>query len=389
MIKFDKADRLKELPPYLFAELDRKKKEAQARGVDVIDLGIGDPDLPTPDNIIAKLAEAAGNPKHHQYPSYAGMMDFRESIGRWYQKRSNVTLDPAKEIVSLIGSKEGIAHIPLAFVNPGDVVLVPSPAYPVYKISAIFAGGVPYEMPLLKENNFLPDLKAIPADVLNKAKMMFINYPNNPTAAEATTDFFKEVVEFASRNNIIVCHDFAYSEMAFDNYKPPSFLETPGAMEIGMEFHSLSKTYNMTGWRIGFASGNSEIIGGLGQIKSNIDSGIFEAVQVAGIEALDGDQSWLSEMRAIYTDRRDVLMAGLQKLGLKAKKPRATFYAWIEVPEGYTSASCVAHLLDNAGLMTTPGNGFGDPGEGFIRIALTVSSEKLQQAIDRMEKTGF
>ncbi len=389
MIKIEKADRLNQLPPYLFAELDRKKAEARARGVDVIDLGVGDPDLPTPKNIIAKLAEAANEPTHHQYPSYVGMMAFRESVSRWYQKRANVKLDPASEIVSLIGSKEGIAHIPLAFVNPGDVVLVPSPAYPVYNISTLFAGGVPYEMPLLKENNFLPDLGAIPADVLEKTKMMFLNYPNNPTAAVATIDFFKEVVELANRHNIMVCHDFAYSEMAFDGYKPPSFLETPGAMEVGMEFHSLSKTYNMTGWRIGFASGNSEIISGLGGIKSNIDSGIFEAVQVAGIEALEGDQSWLSEMCDIYTDRRDVLMAGLNKLGLKAQPPRATFYAWIQVPEGYTSASCVAHLLDNAGLVTTPGNGFGGPGEGFFRIALTVSSEKMQEAVDRMEKAGF
>lgn len=389
MIKIEKADRLKQLPPYLFAELDRKKAEVAARGVDIIDLGVGDPDQPTPQNIIDTLKEAAQNPKHHTYPSYSGMNDFREAVSRWYTKRAGVTLDPVKEIVSLIGSKEGIAHIPLAFINPGDVVLVPSPAYPVYKIATLFAGGTPYEMPLLKQNGFLPDLGAIPTDVLGKAKMMFLNYPNNPTAAPATPEFFKEVVEFANKHNVMICHDFAYSEMAYDGYNPPSFLETPGADEVGIEFHSLSKTYNMTGWRIGWAAGNAEVIGGLGQIKSNIDSGIFEAIQVAGIEAMRDDAAWLDEMRSLYTDRRDVVVAGLQKLGLKAEVPKATFYVWVEVPKGYDSTTCVAHLLEKAGIMTTPGSGFGDPGEGYFRIALTVSKERLQEAVDRIERIGF
>ncbi|MCK5226567.1 MAG: LL-diaminopimelate aminotransferase [Desulfobulbaceae bacterium] len=385
----EKAERLKQLPPYLFAELDRKKEEVQARGVDVIDLGVGDPDQPTPSHIIDKLAEAAREPRHHKYPSYSGLNSFREAVSRWYKHRAGVTLDPLKEVVSLIGSKEGIAHIPLAFINPGDVMLVPSPAYPVYKISTLFAGGIPYEMPLLKENGFLPDLTTIPADVLAKARMMFLNYPNNPTAAPATEAFFKEVVAFANQHNIMICHDFAYSEMAFDGYKPPSFLETPGAMEVGIEFHSLSKTYNMTGWRIGFAAGNAEIIGGLGQIKSNIDSGIFEAIQIAGIEAMEDDAAWLHEMQTHYTERRDVLMAGLAKLGIKAEKPKATFYIWCEVPDGYTSTSFVAHLLEKAGIMTTPGNGFGDPGEGYFRMALTVSKERLQEAVNRIADVGF
>lgn len=389
MITIDKADRLKQLPPYLFAELDRKKDAVKARGVDVIDLGVGDPDQPTPQHIIDKLTEAAQEPKHHTYPSYSGMNNFREAVSQWYKKRASVTLDPVKEIVSLIGSKEGIAHIPLAFINPGDVVLVPSPAYPVYKIATLFAGGIPYETALLKENNFLPDLKVIPADMLAKAKMMFINYPNNPTAATATPEFFKEVVDFANQHNIMICHDFAYSEMAFDGYLPPSFLETPGAMEVGIEFHSLSKTYNMTGWRIGWAAGNADIIGGLGQIKSNIDSGIFEAIQVAGIEAMRDDAAWLREMRAHYAERRDVVMAGLKELGLKADAPKATFYVWVEVPEGYTSTSCVAHLLEKAGIVTTPGSGFGDPGEGYFRIALTVSKKRLQEAIARIKEVGF
>jgi len=389
MIKIEKADRLKQLPPYLFAELDRKKDEVKARGIDVIDVGVGDPDQPTPKHIIDALCEAAQKPQYHRYPSYTGMNNFREAVSTWYDKRAGVKLHPLKEVVSLIGSKEGIAHIPLAFVNPGDVVLVPSPAYPVYKIATQFAGGVPYEMPLLKENGFLPDLAEIPADVLAKTKMMFLNYPNNPTAAPATPEFFAEVVAFAKKHNIMVCHDFAYSEMAYDGYRPPSFLETPGAMEVGIEFHSLSKTYNMTGWRIGWAAGNSEIIGGLGQIKSNIDSGIFEAIQIAGIEAMKDDEAWLAEMRKLYEERRDVVMQGLAEMGIKADSPKATFYVWAEVPEGYDSAGFVAHLLEKAGIVCTPGNGFGEPGEGYFRIALTVSKERLQEAVDRMKKIGF
>jgi len=389
MIKIEQADRLKQLPPYLFAELDRKKAEARERGVDVIDLGVGDPDIPTPDNIIDALDAAAREPRYHRYPSYTGMNKFREAVARWYKKRTGVELHPLKEVVSLIGSKEGIAHIPLAFINPGDVALVPSPAYPVYAIATMFAGGTPYEMPLLKENDFLPDLSAIPADVLSRAKMMFLNYPNNPTAALATLDFFKTVVDFAEKHNIMVCHDFAYSEMTFNGYVPPSFLETPGAKDVGIEFHSLSKTYNMTGWRIGWAAGNADIIGGLGRIKSNIDSGIFEAIQVAGIEALEGDQQCLDDMRAIYTERRDILVDGLKKLGINATAPKATFYVWFEVPSGYTSASFAGLLMEKAGIVATPGNGFGDPGEGYVRMALTVSKERIAEAVNRIAETGF
>jgi LL-diaminopimelate aminotransferase len=389
MLKIEKADRLKQLPPYLFAELDRKKDEVRAKGVDVIDIGVGDPHQPTPDHIIASLCKAAHEPRFHRYPSYSGMNDFRKAVAAWYQKRLGVSLDPLKEVVSLIGSKEGIAHIPLAFINPGDVVLVPSPAYPVYKTATIFADGIPYEMPLLKENGFLPDLDIIPAETLQRAKMIFLNYPNNPTAATATPEFFAKVVAFANKHNIMVCHDYAYSEMAYDGYQPPSFLATPGAMEVGIEFHSLSKTYNMTGWRIGWAAGNREIVGGLGQIKSNIDSGIFEAIQIAGIEAMRDDDAWLAKMRAIYTERRDVVVAGLTKLGLQTISPKATFYVWVEVPKGYNSAGFVAHLLEKCGICTTPGNGFGGPGEGYFRIALTVSKERLQEALDRIAKIGF
>ena len=389
MLKIEKAERLKQLPPYLFAELDRKKEEARDRGIDVIDLGVGDPDQPTPKNIIDSLCQAAQDPRFHRYPSYSGLNSFREAVCLWYKKRINLELHPKNEVVSLIGSKEGLAHIPFAFINPGDVVLVPSPAYPVYKVATQFAGGIPYEMPLLKQNGFLPDLGAIPPAILAQAKMMFLNYPNNPTGAIATREFFKDVVALANRHNIMICHDYAYSEMAFDGYLPPSFLETPGAMEVGVEFHSLSKTYNMTGWRIGFAVGNSAIIGGLGQIKSNIDSGIFEAVQIAGIEAMRDDAAWLKEMQTLYTERRDLLVGGLRKLGLPAELPKATFYVWCEVPKNHTSASFCAHLMEKVGVVATPGNGFGAPGEGYFRMALTVSKERIEEALDRLTRVGF
>jgi LL-diaminopimelate aminotransferase len=389
MIKIEKSERLKKLPPYLFAEIDRMKEEVRARGVDVIDLGVGDPDIPTPPHIITRLNEAATDPQNHRYPSYSGMNGFKFSVARWYERRFGVPLDPKTEVVSLIGSKEGIAHIPLAFINPGDVALVPSPAYPVYHIGTIFAGGEPYYMPLTKENHFLPDLTTIPPEVAEKARLLFINYPNNPTAAVATVDFFKKVVAFAEKYNIIVCHDAAYSEMAFDGYRPPSFLEVEGAKGVGIELHSLSKTYNMTGWRIGFAVGNKEVIAGLGQVKSNIDSGVFQAIQIAGMAALDGDQTCVREMQAVYAERQDILVAGLKEAGLNVEKPRATFYLWVEVPRRYTSAEFTAHLLSKAGIVTTPGNGFGAPGEGYIRMALTVGKERLQEAVQRIKNVGF
>jgi LL-diaminopimelate aminotransferase len=388
-VKIEKAERLKRLPPYLFKELDRQKEAVRAQGVDIIDLGVGDPDLPTPPHIIEALKKAAEDPKNHQYPSYSGMHDFNASVAKWYQKRFGVTLNPKGEVVTLIGSKEGIAHIPLAFMNPGDVALVASPGYPVYDIGAQFAGGEPYLMDLRKENDFLPDLEAIPSEVAEKAKLMFINYPNNPTAAVATKEFFKGVVAFAEKHDVVICHDAAYSEMAYDGFKPMSFLEVEGATSVGIEFHSLSKTYNMTGWRIGFAVGNEQVISGLGQVKSNIDSGAFQAIQIAGIAALEGDQACVQEMCQIYQERRDILVDGLTSIGLSVERPKATFYLWIEVPKGMTSAQFSSRLLTESGIVTTPGNGFGGAGEGYVRMALTVKKDRMEEVVARIKKMGL
>jgi LL-diaminopimelate aminotransferase len=384
-----KADRLLQLPPYLFVEIDRLKAEVRDKGVDIIDLGVGDPDLPTPEHILKRLMEATQDPGNHRYPSYSGMNDFRKSVAAWYQRRFNVTLDPVEEVVTLIGSKEGIAHFPLAFINPGDYALMTSPGYPVYFSGTLFAGGRSYFLPLRKENHFLPDLSQIPGEVARQAKVLFINYPNNPTAAVADRSFFEGVVAFAREHRIIIGHDAAYSEIAYDGYRPLSFLEVPGAKEVGLEFHSLSKTYNMTGWRIGFAVGNAQLIGGLSQVKSNIDSGAPQAIQWAGIEALEGPQSCLEEMRNVYRKRRDLMVRGLRQIGLSLDSPKASFYLWVEVPKGYTSAQTTRHLLQQAGIVTTPGNGFGEPGEGYFRISLTVPQERLEEAVDRLSRVGF
>ncbi len=384
-MQFNISERLKKLPPYLFVELDRKKAEVVSRGVDVIDLGIGDPDLATPDFIVEKLKETVSDPECHHYPASQGMFEFRQAASKWLNKRFGLTPDPNNQVVALIGSKEAIAHFPLAFLEPGDVVLVPTPAYPVYHIGTLFAGGESYFMDLLPQNNFLPDLDSIPSDILNRAKIMWLNYPNNPTAALATEEFFEEVVEFANKHNIIICHDAAYTEMTFDEYRAPSFLNTPGAMNVGIEFHSLSKTYSMTGWRIGFAVGNSRLIAGLRTVKSNVDSGQFNPIQYAAIAALESDQSCVRDMCNIYQERRDVLVEGLKSLGIEANSPKATFYVWAPVPDGYSSMQFTELLLEKAGIVATPGNGFGDPGEGFIRMALTVSKERIAEAVDRMK----
>lgn len=386
-MNFKLADRLSNLPPYPFAELDRLKKEALAKGVDLIDMGIGDPDQPTPKHIINKLKEASENPKNHKYASYVGMPEFRRAVQNYYKKRFDVSLNPDNEIVTLIGSKEGIAHIPLAFVNPGEYVLVPDPGYPVYNVSTIFAGGIPYQMPLLEKNNFLPDFKSIPLEIAKKSKMLFLNYPNNPTAAVAPKSFFEGVVEFAKSYGIIVCHDAAYLDMNYEEYSPVSFLQVNGAKEVGIEFHSLSKTYNMTGWRIGFASGNKDLVSGLTKIKTNVDSGVFQAVQEAGIQALSGEQKEVEKTRKLYTQRRDVLIKGLKSIGLNVNHPKATFYVWMHIPKSFkTSTEFATFLLTKGGIVSTPGTAFGKYGEGFIRFALTQDKKRIETLISRMKE---
>ncbi|HIB53687.1 MAG TPA: LL-diaminopimelate aminotransferase [Nitrospirales bacterium] len=383
------SDRIKNLPPYLFAAIDAAKQAAKSRGMDIIDLGVGDPDLPTPVLIIDSLAAAAKDPKNHQYPSYIGMLSFREAVAKWYQRRFSISIDPEREALTLIGSKEGIGHIPLAFINPGDVVLVPDPGYPVYSVATTFAGGVVHTMPLTRANGFLPDLDGIPADVCTRAKLMFLNYPNNPTTAIATREFFARVIEFASRHNIIVCHDNAYSEIYFDDCRPISFMEVDGAREVGVEFHSLSKTFNMTGWRIGSVVGNESVVAGLGKVKTNIDSGVFQAVQEAGITALGADDQIVADARAIYQERRNVLVPGLKALGIDVYPTDATFYVWMDVPSSFTSASLASHLIEKIGIVATPGNGFGDAGEGYLRMTLCAPKERLAEAVDRMKTIGI
>ncbi len=384
-MKITYNEKLGKLPPYLFVEIDRKKKAAIERGVDIISLGVGDPDKPTPAHIIKAGQDALARGSNHQYPFGSGMKSFRVAVADWYKSRFKVTLDADSEVHALIGSKEGIGHFHLAFINPGDVVLIPEPGYPVYNTGTIFSDGVPYFMPLKEENGFLPDLKAIPEDVARKAKIMFINYPNNPTAAVAPRSFYEEVIAFAKKYNIIIAHDAAYSELYYEE-PPMSFLEVPGAKEVGVEFHSLSKTYNMTGWRIGFVVGNAEVVKGLGKVKDNYDSGAFQAIQEAGVAALTGSQECVAQLRAMYKERRDVLCDGLRKLGWTVTKPKATFYVWAHTPQGYGSAQTIGKLLDEAGIVCTPGNGLGASGEGYVRFALTVDVPRINEALERMAK---
>ena len=380
------ADRIKNLPPYLFAAIDKAKQEARARGVDVIDLSVGDPDLPTPAHIVEALRQAAEDTSNHQYPSYEGKLTFRTAVADWYKRTFNVDLDPRNEVLTLIGSKEGIAHAPLAFINPGDVALIPDPAYPVYRTATAFAGGEPVVMPLLKENRFLPDLEAIPSEVARRAKIMFLNYPNNPIGATADRSFFQELVDFAREYNIIVMHDNPYSEIYYDGQRSLSLLEIDGAKDVAEEFHSLSKTYNMTGWRIGSVVGNSEVVAGIGKIKSNIDSGTFGAVQDAGIAALRSPDRVVDDIRKIYQHRIEILYQALRDLGLELEKPRATLYLWSWV-DG-SSIQYAERLLEKTGIVATPGLGFGKYGEGYIRFSITQQTKRIEEAVVRLEKMG-
>ena len=381
------AERIRLLPRYLFAEIDKKVKAAQEKGIDVIKLGIGDPDSPTPDYIVKRMQEEVAKPRNHTYPPDEGLKEFREAVADYYLRRHGVELDPQKEIVPLIGSKEGIAYISFCFTDPGDVNLVPDPGYPVYGIGTIFAGGVPQFMPLLKERRFLPDLRSVPAGTPRRAKLLFLNYPNNPTGAVATREFFAEVVDFAREYNLLVCHDAAYNEIAFDDYRPVSFLEVPGGKDVAIEFGSLSKTFNMTGWRIGYAVGNSTAVEALYRFKTNVDSGLFQAIQYAGVEAFTNPQMgpFLEKLRELYRRRRDIVVRALQEAGWDLEAPKATFYVWAPVPPGYSSQEFVTYLLEETGVVVTPGRGFGKFGEGYFRIALTVNEERLQEAMERIK----
>ena len=373
------------LPPYLFAEIDERKRETEKKGVDIIDLGIGDPDLPTPPHIIEAVCNAAKDPSNHQYPSYEGMLSFREAVARWYNQRKHIKLDAEDEVLTLIGSKEGIAHSVFAFLNPGDIALVPDPAYPVYNNAAIMANSIPYSVPLTEEHGFMPDLDSIDKEIAKKAKIMFLNYPNNPTAATAEKTFFKEVVDFARKNEILILHDNPYSELTFDGYEAPSFLAVDGARDVGVEFGSLSKTYNMTGWRIGFVVGHSEILKGLKLVKTNVDSGAFQAVQMAGITALTGPQDCVKQNVEIYKRRRNLLADGLISSGIELEKPKATFYIWAKVPSKFSSIQFSMFLLERTGVVVTPGIGFGEMGEGFIRFSLCVTEERIAEACERIK----
>ena len=376
--------RIENLPPYLFVEITRKIAEKKAKGEEVISFAIGDPDIPTPPHIIDSLCQAAQDPANHRYPETAGLPELRQAIAEWYKKRFGVSLDADKEVLPLIGSKEGIAHIALCLIDPGDIALVPDPAYPVYSISTMLAGGKPYYLPLTEENNFLPDLETIPADTLKKAKLLWIGYPNNPTGAVADLDFFNRVVKFARQHNLAVCHDAPYTEVAFDGYQPVSFMQADGAKETGVEFHSFSKSYNMTGWRIGMAVGNAEMINALMRVKSNLDSGIPQAIQQAAIKALTSPQDCIQEHNTIYQRRRDLIVDVLNDIGLEAKPPKASLYIWAKVPKGYTSVELTNSLLEEVGVVVTPGVGYGKSGEGYIRLSLTIPNAELVKGLSRL-----
>ncbi|MEB3279073.1 MAG: pyridoxal phosphate-dependent aminotransferase [Lyngbya sp.] len=384
------AKRLEKIPPYLFAAISRKREELLAQGIDLINLGVGDPDLPTLNPVLQAMHAALEDPQTHNYPPYQGLSEYRQASVSWMERRFGVVgLDPQTEVISSIGSKEAIHNTALAFVDPGDLTLIPDPGYPVYRTSTLFAGGEPYFLPLKPENRFLPDLSIIPEEIARKAKLLWINYPNNPTGAVASLEDLAEMVAFCREYDILLCHDHAYSEIAFDGYQPPSILQVPGAKEIAIEFHSLSKTYNMTGWRIGFVVGNCIGIKGLTQVKSNVDSGVFKAIQKAAITAYSTLEADRKTVVSIYQKRRDLLVEGLKSMGWLIEAPKATLYVWVPVPSGYTSTEFVTLLLEKCGIIVAPGSGYGVAGEGFIRMAITISEDRIQEAIERMNKAGI
>jgi LL-diaminopimelate aminotransferase len=386
--RYELAERVRRMPPYLFAEIDRRKKAARAAGRDVIDLGVGDPDMPTPDFIVEALAEAARDPATHQYALDNGDPAFRAAIARHMQHRFGVDLDPESEIYPTIGSKEAIAHFPLAYVNPGDVTLVPEPGYPPYQRGTLFAGGEAFALPLVEENGFLPDLSSIPGDVLKRAKILYLNYPNSPTGVVAPREFLEKAVAFCREHGIILAHDAAYAEMVFEG-RALSVLELDGACDVAIEFHSLSKTFNMTGWRVGWAAGSQELIAGLAKIKTNVDSGVFSAIQRAGAEALAGFEDVHGPMLDVYRARRDAFCEGLQALGFHMRVPDATFYVWFRTPDGWTSERTVARILDEADVVLTPGSGFGPSGEGYVRAALCRDESRIREAVERIGRLSW
>ena len=381
------AHRLDQLPPYLFFEISHKIQEKRRQGVDVVSFGIGDPDIPTPQHIVDALTKGAHKPPNHRYPESDGLPELRKAIADWYQARFGLSLDFDKEVISLIGAKEGIGHMALCLIDPGDVALVPDPGYPVYSVGTMFAGGQVHSLPLTEEGGWLPDLSTIPEEVAGRAKVLWINYPNNPTSALATPAFYEEVVAFAKSHDIAVCHDAAYTEVTFDGYRAPSFLETPGAKDVGIEFHSLSKTYSMTGWRLGMAVGNATLIDALLRVKSNIDSGVPQAIQEMGIEALTNSSTeWLNANNAVYQRRRDRTVQVLRRIGLEVDPPKAGLYVWARVPEGWTSAGLAAELLEAHSVVVTPGRGYGVYGEGYIRLSLTTPDDRVEEGLRRLER---
>jgi len=383
------ASRVERIPPYLFARIDKKKAEARSRGIDLVDLGVGDPDIPTPPHIVKAMQEATANPENHRYPAYEGTPELRKAAADWFFSRYGVELDPDREVVVLIGSKEGIAHLPWAYVEEGDIALIPSPGYPVYKVATLLSGGTPYIMPLREENEFRPVFDDIPEEVKKRAKICFLNYPNNPTGAHGDDGLYEKAIELARAYDILICHDAAYSDLTYDGYTAKSILQFDREKRFSIEFLSLSKTYCMTGWRIGFAVGNSAAIESLGKLKTNIDSGVFLAIQKAAIAALTGSQDSVAAMKEIYARRRDVVVDGLASMGIRVRKPLATFYIWAHVPRGYTSADFAEMLIEKTGVVVTPGSGFGDEGEGYFRISITAAEERIREAIERLRSLSL
>jgi len=378
------AKRLDLVPPYLFAELERKIEEQRRAGVDVISLGIGDPDLPTPEPVVRALQQASSSPSTHQYPTNRGLEPFRKAIAVFYNDRFGAEVDPGTEVVPVLGGKEGVAHIALACLDPGDVALAPEPGYPPYTSGPLFAGAEILYLPLREGNGFMPDFEAVPVDALARANLLFLNYPNNPTGAVVEAGFFEHAVAFARQHGLVVVHDNAYSEVAFDGYTPPSFLSTDGAKDVGVEIFSLSKGWNMTGWRVGWVAGNPEVVEAYRRLKTNLDSGMFDALQLAGVAALTEARDFPAEMSAVYARRRDLMIDALARIGLPAEPPRATPYIWVRVPEGHSSESFTQLVLAEAGVVVSPGPSFGPSGEGFVRISLTVPDERLEEAASRI-----